>query len=57
MLTNPHKTADILTLNKILLTENFILFVVNIIGFTTESCKFLLTPNSKSLVYFMSIDT
>ena len=31
-------------LNKSL-TENFILFVVNIIGFTTESWSFFLRPN------------
>ena len=36
--------------------ENFIFCVVNIIGFTTESCKFFFKPNCQSLVYFASID-
>ena len=43
-------------LNKSL-TENFIFCVVNIIGFTTESCKFFFKPNCQSLVYFTSINT
>ena len=53
MWTYPHKTTDLLTLSKSL-TENFIFCVVNIIGFTTESCKFLFKPSCKSLVYFTS---
>ena len=43
-------------LNKSL-TENFIFCVMNIIGFTTEPCKFFFTPNCKSLIYFTSINT
>ena len=44
-------------LNKSL-TENVILCVVNIIGFTTESCcKFFFKPNCQFLVYFTSINT
>ena len=43
-------------LNKSL-TENFIFCVVNIIGFTTESCKFFFKPNCQSLVYFTSVNT
>ena len=39
------------------LTENFIFCLVNIIGFTTESCKFFFKPNCKSLVYVTSINT
>ena len=42
-------------LNKSL-TENFILCVVNIIGFTTESCKFFFKLNCQSLLYFTSIN-
>ena len=38
------------------LTENFIFCVVNIIGFTTESCKFFVKPNYQSLIYFTSIN-
>ena len=38
------------------LTGNFIFCVVNIIGFTTESCKFFFEPNYQSLVYFASIN-
>ena len=34
------------------LAENFTFCVVNIISFTTESCKFFFKPNCKSLVYF-----
>ena len=43
-------------LNKSL-TENFIFCVVNIVGFTTEFCKFFFKPNCKSLVYFTSTNT
>ena len=43
-------------LNKSL-TENFIYCVVNIIGITTQSCKFLFKLNCKSLVLFTSINT
>ena len=43
-------------LNKFL-TGNFIFCVVNIVGFTTESCKFFFKPNCKSLIYFTSINT
>ena len=43
-------------LNKSL-AENFTFCVVNIISFTTESCKFFFKPNCKSLVYFTSINT
>ena len=43
-------------LNKSL-AENFTFCVVNIISFTTESCKFFFKPNSKSLVYFTSINS
>ena len=43
-------------LNKSL-QENFIFCVVYIIGFTTESFKFLSPTNCKSLVYFTSINT
>ena len=43
-------------LNKFL-TENFIFCVVNIIGFTTESCKFFFKRNCQSHVYFTSINT
>ena len=43
-------------LNKSL-TENFIFCVVNIIGFTTESCKFFFKTNCQSLVYFTSINS
>ena len=39
------------------LAENFTFCVVNIISFTTESCKFFFKPNCKSLVYFTSINT
>ena len=53
MWTYPHKTADLLTFIK----ENFNFCVVNIIGFTAESCKFFFKPNYKSLVYFASINT
>ena len=44
-----------LLLNKSL-TENFILCVVNIFGFTTESCKFFFKLNCQSLVCFTSIN-
>ena len=43
-------------LNKSL-TENFIYCVVNIIGITTQSCKFLFKLNCKSLVLFTSMNT
>ena len=43
-------------LNKSL-TENVIFCVFNIIGFTTESCKFFFKPNCQSLIYFTSINT
>ena len=46
-----------LHLLKKYLTENFIFCVANIIGFTTESCKFLFKPNFQFLVYFTSINT
>ena len=39
------------------LKENFVFCVVNIIDFTTESCKFFIKPNCKSLAYFTSINT
>ena len=39
------------------LTENFIFCVVNIIGFTTDSFKFLFKSDCQSLVYFTSINT
>ena len=42
-------------LNKSL-TENFTFRVVNIIGYTTESCKFFFKPNSQSLVCFPLIN-
>ena len=42
-------------LNKSL-TENFIFCVVNIIGYTTESCKFFFKPNCQSLVHFTQIN-
>ena len=37
--------------------ENFIFCVVNIIDFTTKSCKFFFKSNDQSLVYFTSINT
>ena len=37
------------------LTKNSIFCVLNLIGFTTEGCKFLFKPNCKSLVYFISL--
>ena len=43
-------------LNKFL-SENFIFYVVNIIGFTTGSCKFLFKPNCHPVTYFTSINT
>ena len=43
-------------LNKSL-TGNFSFFVVNIIGFTTESWKFFFKFNCQSLIYFASINT
>ena len=43
-------------LNKSL-TEAFIFCVLNIIGFTTKSCKFFFKPNCQSLAYFTSINT
>ena len=43
-------------LNKSL-TEKFIFCVLNIIGFTTEYCKFFFKPNCRSLIYFTSINT
>ena len=43
-------------LNKSL-KENFIFCVVNIIGFTTESCKFFCKPDCQSLIYFMLVNT
>ena len=42
-------------LNKSL-TENFTFCVLNIIGFTTESCKVFFKFNCQSLVYFTSIN-
>ena len=39
------------------LTENFIFCVVNIIGFTIESCNFFFKPNWQSLTYFRSTNT
>ena len=39
------------------LKENFIFCVVNIIGFTTEYCRFFFKSNCKSLVYVTSINT
>ena len=39
------------------LTKNFIFCVVNIVGFTTESCKFFFKLDRKSLVYFTSVNT
>ena len=46
-----------LHLLKKYLTENYIFCVANIIGFTTESCKFLFKSNFQFLVYFTSINT
>ena len=43
-------------LNKSL-RENFIFCVVNVIGFTAESCKFFFKPNCQSVEYFTSINT
>ena len=43
-------------LNK-LLTGNFMFSVVNIIGFTTQPCKFFFKSNCQSLVYLTSINT
>ena len=43
-------------LNKSL-TKNFTFCVVNIIGFTSQSCKFFFKPNCQPLVYFTSINT
>ena len=43
-------------LNK-LLTGNFMFSVVNVIGFTTQSCKFFFKSNCQSLVYLTSINT
>ena len=43
-------------LNKSL-KKNFIFCVVNIIGFTTESCKFFCKHNCQSLIYFTSVNT
>ena len=37
--------------------ENFVFYVVNIIGFTTESCKFFFKPNCQSRLYITSINT
>ena len=42
-------------LNKSL-TKNFISCLVNIIGFTPESCKVFFKPNCQSLKYFTSIN-
>ena len=39
-------------LNKSL-RQNIIFCVVNAIGFTTDSCKFLFKPNCQSLIYFL----
>ena len=43
-------------LNKFL-TKNFIFCIMNVIGFTTQSCKVFFKPNCQSLVYFTSINT
>ena len=42
---------------NLFLMENFILYVMNIIGFTAESCEFFFKPNCQSLVYFTLINT
>ena len=37
-------------------TENFIFCVVNIIGFTTESCKFFFKPNLSYILHQLTHD-
>ena len=39
------------------LKKSFFFCVVNVVGSTTQSCKFFFKPNSQSLVYFTSTNT